>query len=172
MNKELTCNQVSALLNFYIEGKLNPRLRESVQRHISKCPTCKKKIEELQKILKVFKNVKNNKDEISKTSPEMFGRLSAYVDNELNFNENIKLKKLAISNPELRKELETMYRFKKIMQSAYEKTKNDTKFDYSKSVLTRMQDDAEYSTNYFYKLSIIFVLLLMVIIAGFIYLYF
>ena len=58
------------------------------------------------------------------------------------------------------------------MQSAYEKTKNDTKFDYSKSVLARMQDDAEYSTNYFYKLSIIFVLLLMVIIAGFIYLYF
>lgn len=27
MNKDLTCNQVSALINFYIEGKLNPRLK-------------------------------------------------------------------------------------------------------------------------------------------------
>ena len=30
MNKELTCQQVSALINFYIEGKLNPRLREYI----------------------------------------------------------------------------------------------------------------------------------------------
>ena len=30
MNKELTCQQVSALINFYIEDKLNPRLKEYV----------------------------------------------------------------------------------------------------------------------------------------------
>ncbi len=173
MNKNLTCNQVSALINFYIEGKLNPRLKEYVNLHIAKCPACRKKIEELQKILNTFKVAGvNNETSQTQTSPELINRLSAYVDNELNFDENIKVKKLTISNPAARKELETMYKFKKVMQSAYEKTKNDTKFDYSKSVLTRIQDDAEYSTSYFYKLSAVFVVLILAIIAGFIYLYF
>ncbi len=173
MNKDLTCNQVSALINFYIEGKLNPRLKEYVNLHIAKCPACRKKIEELQKILNTFKVAGvNNETSQTQTSPELINRLSAYVDNELNFDENIKVKKLTISNPAARKELETMYKFKKVMQSAYEKTKNDTKFDYSKSVLTRIQDDAEYSTSYFYKLSAVFVVLILAIIAGFIYLYF
>lgn len=173
MNKDLTCNQVSALINFYIEGKLNPRLREYVNLHISKCPACRKKIEELQKILNTFKAARVANDDAQKqSSPELINRLSAYVDNELNFDENIKVKKLTISNPTARKELETMYKFKKVMQSAYEKTKNDIKFDYSKSVLTRIQDEAEYSTSYFYKLSAVFVVLILAIIAGFIYLYF
>lgn len=173
MNKDLTCNQVSALINFYIEGKLNPRLREYVNMHIAKCPACRKKIEELQKILNTFNAAKSAANvEQDKSSPELLSRLSAYVDNELNFDENIKVKKLTISNPAARKELETMYKFKKVMQSAYEKTKNDTKFDYSKTVLTRMQDESEYSTTYFYRLSAVFVVLILSIIAGFIYLYF
>ena len=173
MNKDLTCNQVSALINFYIEGKLNPRLREYVDLHIAKCPACRKKIEDLQKILNTFKAVKASADNVeTQASPELINRLSAYVDNELNFDENIKVKKLTISNPAARKELETMYKFRKVMQSAYEKTKNDSKFDYSKSVITRFQDDTEYTTTYFYKLSAVFVVLILAIIAGFIYLYF
>ncbi len=48
-NKELTCNQVAALINFYIEDKLNPRLKECIDNHLSKCPACRKKITELQK---------------------------------------------------------------------------------------------------------------------------
>ena len=36
MNKDLTCQQVSALLNFYIENKLNPRLKEYINLHLEK----------------------------------------------------------------------------------------------------------------------------------------
>ncbi len=173
MNKELTCNQVSALINFYIEGKLNPRLREYVNLHLEKCPACRKKIEELQKILNTFKASKEKcKETQPKPSPELIYRLSPYIDNELNISENIKVKKLTISNPAARRELENMYKFKKIIQSAYEKTKNESKFDYSKNVLTQVQDNSEYTTTYFYKLAAIFVLLIIAIIAGFIYLYF
>lgn len=175
MNKDLTCSQVSALINFYIEGKLNPRLCDYVNLHIDKCPVCRKKIEELQKILNTFKNAHNQpiaQNSQDKSSPELINRISAYVDNELNFDENIKIKKLTISNPAARRELETMYKFKKVMHSAYEKTKNDTRFDYSKNVLTKIHDSTEYSTTYFYKLSAIFAALIIAIIAGFIYLYF
>ncbi len=174
MNKDLTCNQVSALINFYIEGKLNPRLREYVDNHIAKCPACKKKIEELQKILSAYKSTINAPQDTQsepELHPEFIGNLSAYVDNELDSNDNIKIKKMTISNPTARKELETMYKFKKVIHSAYEKTKNDTKFDYSKNIMTKIQDGNEYTTTYFYKLIAIFILLLSAIICGFIYLY-
>lgn len=173
MNKNLTCNQVSALINFYIEGKLNPRLREYVDVHLAKCPTCRKKIAELQKILKAYKTPNNTTEtyQQQELQPEFIGNLSAYIDNELESNDNIKIKKMTISNPLARKELEAMYNFKKVMHSAYQKTKNDTKFDYSKNIMTKIQDGNEYSTNYFYKLIAIFILLLSTIICGFIYLY-
>ena len=174
MNKDLTCNQVSALINFYIEGKLNPRLREYVNNHIAKCPACRKKIEELQKILSTYKTKNTSTQNIQQESelqPEFIGKLSAYVDNELDSNDNIKIKKMTISNPSARKELETMYKFKKVMHSAYEKTKNDTRFDYSKNIMTKMQNGNEYTTTYFYKLIAVFVILVSTIICGFIYLY-
>lgn len=175
MNKELTCQQVSALINFYIEGKLNPRLREYINLHIEKCPACKKKIEELKKILAKYKNnndakIKQNAEE--KLPEESIHKISAYIDNELNSSENIKIKKLTISNPIARKELENMYKFRKIIHTAYEKTKNETHFDYSKLILSNMRDTNDYSTSYFYKLAGLFVILITAIIGGFIYLYF
>lgn len=131
MKKDLTCNQVSALINFYIEGKLNPRLREYINLHIQKCPSCRKKIQELTKILNTYKQQKNsNEYQEERLNFEFINNLSAYVDNELNTSDNIKIKKMTISNPNARKELEMMYKFKKVMHSAYEKTKNDSKFDY------------------------------------------
>lgn len=177
MNKELTCQQVSALLNFYIEDKLNPRLREYVNLHLQKCPKCKKKIEDLRKILNKYQKDKRHlrlvPDEETQNLPEESRfRLSAYIDNELNQKENIKIKKMTISNPNARKELETMYKFRKILHSAYDKTKNDNHFDYSKNILAQIQDSSEYTTTYFYKLSVVFVLLITAIIGGFIYLYF
>ena len=175
MNKDLTCNQVSALINFYLEGRLNQRLKEYVDVHLAKCPACRKKIEELQKILNKYKTTNSNNYEQTtdfQVNKEFLHKLSAYVDNELNTNENIKIKKMTISNPSARKELETMYKCKKIIHSAYEKTKNDSKFDYSKNIISKIPEPTDYTTNYFYKLAAIFVILITAIIGGFIYLYF
>lgn len=174
MNKELTCNQVSALISFYIQGKLNPKLKEYVDIHLDKCPICRKKINDLQNILNKFskQNSKTQETEENVINYDFRNRLSAYVDNELNLRENIKIKKMTISNPNARKELESMYNFQKVMGSAYNKTKNDFKYDYSKDILYKLQEGKEYTTNYFYKLVALFILLVMTIIGGFIYLYF
>lgn len=173
MNKELTCNQVSALISFYIKGKLNSKLKEYVDLHLEKCPVCRKKIDDLKNILAKFskqaEEAPQEQEEV--LSGDFRNRLSAYVDNELNLRENIRMKKLTISNPNARKELESMYKFQKAMGDAYNKTKNDFKYDYSKDILYRLQDGKEYTTTYFYKLVAIFVLLMTVITCGFIYLY-
>ncbi len=175
MNKELTCNQVSALISFYIKGKLNPKLKEYVDLHLEKCPACRKKIDDLNKILNKFNNNTTEPEqpqEEETLSYEFRNRLSAYVDNELESHENIIMKKMTISNPTARKELESMYKFQKAMGSAYNKTKNDFKYDYSKDILHKLQDGREYTTTYFYKLMILFTVLVMAIVGGFLYLYF
>ena len=173
MNKRLSCNQVSALLNFYLEDKLNSTLKEHIEQHLEKCPKCQQKIEQLKSALKeIFLVRQNNEIKNKKSDLKTLNNLSAYMDNELNNNENIRIKKMAISNSKVRKELETLYKFQKAIHSAYERTKNDSKFDYSKNVLAKLQDGYEYTTGYFYKIAAVFVLLMLGIIACFIYINF
>ncbi len=172
MKDKLTCNQVKALINQYLQGTLNLTLQKYLENHIKICPHCQKKIQELLSVLSEFGKSKNETVDEKKRDYETIKRLSAYMDNELNQDENIKIKKMTISNTKVRNELENLYKFQKILHQAYNKTKNDSKYDYSKQIINRIQDCCEYSTTYFYKLAVIFAVLLTGIIAGFIYLYF
>ena len=175
MNKNLTCDQVLSLINFYIAGDLNDRLKDYVENHISHCRNCKKKVEDLKRILIKYENIK---DEIIKEhnegilNPNFISSLSAYIDKELSPEDNIKIKKLTISNPSIRKQLEELYKYQKIIQSAYEKTKSGAKFDYSKGVIANVLNKNDYTTVYFNRLMILFSLLIISIVACFIYLYF
>lgn len=172
MDKDITCNQISALISYYLKDELNPLLKSCFEQHLANCPACAKKIRELKLVLARYgAKEKAAYDERTIRHHKIQNRLSAYMDNELSQDENIKIKKMTISNPTARQELETMYKFRKMMHSAFEKTKNDSKFDYSKNIISKISD-TEYATDYFYKLSILFVLLITAIIAGFIYLYF
>lgn len=177
MKKQLTCNQVASLINFYIDDKLNPTLREYIELHIAQCPSCRAKINELKDILLKYNALKEKHSKRSNLEQEVVintfkKNLSAYIDNELNTDENIKIKKMTISNPQARKELETMYQFKKLLQASYQKTKNNFKSDFSKDVMSKISDEDYYSTTYFNKLLIIFTSLIALIVAGFLYLYF
>jgi lipopolysaccharide export LptBFGC system permease protein LptF len=171
MKKILTCNQVFALINFYLEDSLTPSLRKKVDEHLAKCPNCKNKINELKNILNQYET---QSLVLAQAEPQNMhiDNLSAYMDNELGNSENIKIKKMMIANPDLRQELENMYKFKKLLHSAFIKTKSETKTDYSKEVVSKIYDSNPYSTTYFYKIACVFVFLISAILVGFIYLYF
>lgn len=102
---------------------------------------------------------------------EFYNNLSAYIDNELDYAKNIRIKKLTISNSYARKELENMYKFRKLLNSAYEKSKTDLKKDFSKIVTSKVSTQDYYSTTFFQKIVILFVVIMCAIIGGFIYLY-
>lgn len=142
MHHELTCNQVNALLSFYLDNRLNETLKQYVAKHLEKCPKCKKKYEELCKMLN--KKFQPPADAVEPETKEQYltrqytdfrRNLSAYIDNELDDDENIKIKKITISNPLARQDLEKIYTYKKLIHSAFEKTRNDFKDDYTKSVI-------------------------------------
>lgn len=172
MTVNLTCTQVSALLSFYIDDKLSAHLKQFVEEHLEVCPACRAKLEALKSMVKSLKEVheKLNKVETAKEDDSLTVQynsfrtnLSAYVDNELSDEENIKVKKYVIANPKARKELENLYALKKAMQNSFERTKNDVKTDYSKLIMKQIDIHEEiYGYDSFARVVAIFVAILTV----------
>lgn len=172
MSSNLTCTQVSALLSFYIDGKLSEQLTQFVESHLSSCPSCMEKLEALKNMINNLRSVHERIDEVKLTpkddSEELLNEnlkisLSAYIDNELNDSDNIKVKKNIISNAKARTELENMYVLKKMMHNSFEKTKNELKDDYSKLILRRIDMQEEiYGNDSFAKVVALFIIIFMV----------
>lgn len=170
--QDLNCNQVITLLTFYIEEKLNPKLMESVEYHLNICSSCRKKYMKLRKILNNFAEIKNKitqDDDIYDNSQyKVFKEnLSAYVDNELSDEENIRIKKIAIANPLARKDLEQVYAFKQLLQSSFIKTKNNMTQDFSQKTLNKiLPEDSATVNNHFGKILAASISIIICIIAG------
>lgn len=171
MQHQLSCEQVIALLTFYTEDKLSKKLAQYVQEHLEICPECMEKYKHLKQILNKYVKVQNeeNKPVYNTKQYETFkSNLSAYVDNELNDFENIKIKKFAIANPLARQDLENIYTFKKLLHSSFERTKNELKTDYSKSITYQIQQESLTENNFdpFLKLSAAFFIMVSCIVFG------
>lgn len=172
MTVNLTCTQVSALLSFYIDDKLSSQLKQFVEAHLEVCPTCRAKFETLKSMVNSLREVHERLSAIKPGSEENFTtpqydefkiNLSAYIDNELSDTDNIKIKKYIISNPKARQELEKMYSMKKILHNSFEKTKNESKEDYSKFILKRIDIQEEiYGPDSFAKVVALFIVILTV----------
>lgn len=172
MAVNLTCTQVSALLAFYIDDKLSPQLKQFVDCHLEICPTCREKLEALKTMVESLKEVhkkiatikqENGENESNPQYDAFKVNLSAYVDNELNNEDNIKVKKYVISNPKARQDLENLYKLKKALNNSFEKVKNESKDDYSKFVLKRIDMQEEiYGNDSFAKVVALCVVILTV----------
>lgn len=170
MTVNLTCTQVSALLSFYIDDKLSTQLKQFVEAHLDICPTCRARYEALKNMVSSLKEVHEKMAAIktgyegASANPqyeEFKVSLSAYVDNELNDEENIKVKKYVISNPQARQDLEKMYNLKKVLHNSFDKSKHDVREDFSKFILKRIDIQEEvYGPDSFAKVVTLFILIL------------
>lgn len=172
MTANLTCTQVSALLSFYIDNKLSSQLKQFVESHLDNCPACRAKLEALKNMIGSLREVHEHLDSVKIENPDdaensvnetLQLNLSAYIDNELGDDENIKVKKNIISNPKARGELEKMYNLQKVLHKSFEKTKNESKEDYSKLIFRRIDLQEEiYGTDSFAKVVVLFILIFAV----------
>ena len=169
MTINLTCTQVSALLSFYIDDRLSAQLKQFVESHLEVCPSCRAKFEALKAMVSSLKEVHEkmtavksdyNSNQIPPQNEEFQMNLSAYVDNELSDEENIKIKKYVISNSKARQDLENMYNLRKVLNNSFEKTKNEAKEDYSKYILKRIDIQEEiYGPDSFAKVVALFIVI-------------
>lgn len=147
---EITCSQMDILLSFYIDGELTDTLRAKVEAHLNECPNCRAKYNILSSILKDMNEEAGfDEDDYSTQSHTakqyntFKNNLSAYVDNELPPEENIKIKKYTINNKKARKDLEETYHIRKLMRDSFRKTKNETKPDFSRNVLRKIHPESK-----------------------------
>ncbi|MBP3924206.1 zf-HC2 domain-containing protein [bacterium] len=176
-NGKLNCEQVMALMSFYVENKLSEQLAKCVKEHLETCKECRDSYKNFQEMLgQYFGNSKEIANDVDiENSPyqtrqydEFKKYVSEYFDNELDDEQNIRIKKIAITNPLARKDLEKMYSFKKLLHLSFEKTRNEMKEDYSKGVLMLLEHDKSFiGLDSFFKLAAAFLIIISAIVIGF-----
>ena len=177
---EITCLQMDVLISFYIEGDLSSSLKEKVEEHLKNCPTCRAKYNIINSLFAdVKKSLSQKETEVYTTNAHpskqyvLFkNNLSAYVDNELSQEENIKMKKFTINNKQARKELENAYHIRKLMKDSYRKTKMNAKPDFSRKILKKLNPDDKNSLSFnpLIKIGFAFIMTVLIISSIIIYL--
>lgn len=134
---EITCAQMDVLLSFYIEGDLSKTLKKKVEEHLRQCSSCRAKYDIIKTMLQDLKDSLDDDDEqekeaqASQVTSQQYrvfqSNLSAYIDNELPPNENIKIKKYTINNKQARRELEDSYNIRKLHERILRQDKNQRK---------------------------------------------
>lgn len=175
---KLTCSQMDVLLTFYIDGDLSASLRNQVEEHLRNCSACRAKYDIIKSMILDLKNSFDNIDEeftnnnnsyntqVTSQQYRLFKNdLSAYIDNELTNDENIKIKKFTINNPKARQDLEDSYNIRKLMNDSFKKIKSEARHDFSKSVLRQLEleDEATAGLHPIIKLIVVFTVTVLVI---------
>ena len=170
---------MDVLITFYIDGDLSPALKNQVEEHMKNCSTCRAKFDIIKSMINDLKNsfdinetsceLSKKNDYSTKVSTQQYtmfiNNLSPYIDNELNNDENIKIKKFTISNPEARKDLEENYTIRKIMNESFKKSETELRQDFSKNVLKQLEleDDINLGIHPAIKILIIFTITVLVV---------
>ncbi len=170
---EITCAQMDVLISFYIEGDLSKTLKAKVEEHLKKCSVCRAKYDIIKTMLQDLKeSLDENEPEVVTSATNSQYRLfqnnlSAYIDNELPPEENIKIKKFTINNKKARKELENTYNIRKLMNDSFHKTKSEFRQDFSKNVMKQLDLNNEANLNFHpvLKVAIAFVATVLILSA-------
>lgn len=149
---KITCDQFETLMHFYMDNDLKPSIKEAFEEHLETCPACRQKYEAFKNIImdlresyKKFSSgdtqvkLKNKEEHTLNTS------ISAYIDNELDIQENIKLKKIIISKPDVRQKLENIISLKELLKNSFEKTRPEE--DFSRKILKTMYAPSRKTSN-------------------------
>ncbi len=142
----ISCEQFETLMNFYLDNKLDEKLQQEFEKHLLKCKSCRDKYNTFKNIVtdlrETYKKIKNySYANDSKSNSSINTTISAYLDNELDINENVKVRKMFISKPDIREKIKKISQLKLLLNSSFNKTQ--PKQDYSKELLKKI-----YSTAY------------------------
>ncbi len=169
---EITCSQMDVLISFYIEGGLSKSLKSKVEEHLKKCACCRAKYDIIKTMITDLQNTftqeECNDDNLyvknGCSQYRLFKEnLSAYIDNELPNDENIKIRKFAINNKQARKDLEDSYNIRKLMNNSFSKTNGNIKQDFSKKIIKQLDLEDEENLRFHPVLKVAIAFLLTVL---------
>ena len=134
-------------MHFYLNNELSTNIKLAFERHILECKSCREKyntfkniITDLRESYKEIKHIQSKTIHHTPKEESLNSAISAYIDNELDINENIKIKKMIISKPDIRNKIEKINALQTLLKESFNKTQPEQ--DYSKKILRKI-----YSTN-------------------------
>ncbi len=143
----MTCEQFETLMHFYLDNELSTTMKLAFEKHLLECKSCREKYNTFKTIItelrESYKKFKSSSQKVKVQSPEqqaINSSISAYIDNELDLHENVKIKKMIITKPDIRNKIEKINSLKLLLKESFRKTQPTQ--DYSKQLLRKI-----YSTN-------------------------
>lgn len=177
----LNCRQFESLITFYIDGNLSEKLKQAFESHMKNCPSCSMKLQIIKSVIgdikSAYKNILVNNDikdctDVKQVATEAMNseditsmELSAYIDNELNDENNIRIRRNIIAKPNLRLRLEKMYKLKKLLSDSFAEHKNRLKYDYSKDIMRLSDKNASAKQACLHCILFVFVVLVAIILS-------
>lgn len=160
---KITCKQFEELIPFYINDELSKALKSAFVEHLHNCPNCHIKFNMLNSIVSDLKDAYNQlilesttdnnvidiiAEEESEDLNELHSNLSAYIDNELNDETNVQIRRNIISKPALRKKIEKLYNIRKLLTNSFNEEKNKLKTDFSKDIIKKIHVKPNQTENF------------------------
>ncbi len=175
---EITCLQMDVLISFYIDGELSDALKSKVEEHLKECPVCKAKFNIINSMFSDVKKNLGEKQEVCSANQhnsrqyQFFkNNLSAYIDNELPEEDNVKIRKYTIGNKKARKELEDSYIIRRLMKNSFRKAKNESKPDFSKNIMKQLDIEDSNGLGFNPLISVAFAFVMSVLLISAIVVY-
>ena len=148
----ITCEQFETLMHFYIDNDLKEELKKAFEYHMQTCKSCRQKYNTFKNIIldlrETFNQLSTYKSFYALKTAEqnaLNSHISAYIDNELDLDENIKVKKMIITKPDIREKIERIYTLRHLLKDSFDKTQ--PKQDYSKKIVRQLYFDQKYKYN-------------------------
>ena len=182
---DINCSQFEGLLSFYLNDDLNENLKCAFEEHMKTCPTCNMRYSVVSSVIEDIKSaydevigktpvdkvdmVEDNEDVSASDYDILDGflntELSAYVDNELDENRSVKIRRDIISKPRLRQKVEKLYGLKKVLSDSYKINKNKLKTDFSKEIIRKINNIESDRQIYFHCTAFILVVILAIVLS-------
>lgn len=173
---DINCNQFEGLLSFYLNNELSEKMTSAVEKHMEECPNCKMRYSVVNSIIEDIKSAYNEviqdsedyndfieaeyeipDDEVKNTE------LSAYIDNELDEEHSVKLRRNIVAKPKLRNKIDKLYDLRRLISDSKKEQKNKLKTDYSKEIVKTMNNNI--SDRQVYMHCALFILFVVCVIA-------
>lgn len=168
---DITCKKVSSMMSLYIDDKLNDEHKSMIEEHFNNCPTCYQKYLNMKNIIenlklsydKIIKNVETvetaslfNIREYEK----FYNNISAYMDNELDYEESVEFRKYLLQSKGARSDLRNMYVLQNHIKDSFTKCILENNINLSKKVISTLKKETKTHPIVYFKVAIIFGLLL------------
>lgn len=172
------CRKISALLELYVENRLNSLEKSLVEEHLASCPECRDKYVRMkdaiknlrtsyEHLLQEFEEIEKNKIFKVKEHEIFYANISSYIDNELSYNEAVDFRKYLLKSKPARKTLEEAYMLENNLKKTFTDYSNNLKINYAKKITDKLKSERKEPTDMVFKRMMITLGVLLLFMTAF-----